>query len=154
MPRELSKASRQRASTLRKTVAFITQGVDSRSGFEEEDSSSDGNNIRSVPATLPALNAWPRTKVVLACGLAIRNQMGWLRSLVCMEHGKCKPISRNGNEFKSFSSLNEATATELRSHDAILDGEIVCLDADGKPQFRDLLFRGESRALLPLICSG
>jgi ATP-dependent DNA ligase len=24
---------------------------------------------------------------------------------------------------------------------AVLDGEIVCLDEDGKPQFRDLLFR-------------
>ncbi len=42
--------------------------------------------------------------------------------------------------------LNEATATEFKAHSAVLDGEIVCLDDDGKPQFRDLLFRrGEPR---------
>lgn len=29
----------------------------------------------------------------------------------------------------------------MGSHTAVLDGEIVCLDGDGKPQFRDLLFR-------------
>jgi bifunctional non-homologous end joining protein LigD len=50
-------------------------------------------------------------------------------------------VSRNGNEFKSFPALNEALPIKLRAASAVLDGEIVCLDADGKPQFRDLLFR-------------
>ena len=35
----------------------------------------------------------------------------------------------------------DAIARELKSEDALLDGEIVCLDADGKPQFNELLFR-------------
>ena len=65
------------------------------------------------------------------------------RSLVRIEHGRCKLISRNGNEFKSFSSLNEAIAAELGCYSAVLDGEIVCLDGDGRPQFRNLLFRRE-----------
>lgn len=30
---------------------------------------------------------------------------------------------------------------EFRGHSAVLDGEIVCLDGDGKPNFADLLFR-------------
>lgn len=35
---------------------------------------------------------------------------------------------------------------EFRGPSAVLDGEIVCLDGDGKPNFRDLLFRrGEPR---------
>jgi ATP-dependent DNA ligase len=55
-------------------------------------------------------------------------------------------VSRNGNEFKSFSVLNEAIAAEVKAPSPVLDGEIVCLDAGGKPQFRDLLFRrGEPR---------
>jgi hypothetical protein len=36
------------------------------------------------------------------------------RSLVRIEHGESKLISRNGNEFKSFSALNDAIATEIR----------------------------------------
>jgi bifunctional non-homologous end joining protein LigD len=68
------------------------------------------------------------------------------RSVVRLEHGKGRLISRNGNELKSFSSLKEAIAAELGARTTILDGEIVCLDADGRPQFRDLLFRkGEPR---------
>jgi bifunctional non-homologous end joining protein LigD len=62
------------------------------------------------------------------------------RSLVRIERGMCKLISRNGNEFKSFAVLNEAIESELKVQSAVLDGEIVCLDADSKPQFRDRLF--------------
>ena len=88
------------------------------------------------------------------------------RSLVRIERGNCKLISRNGNEFKSFPTLNECLPIELSATSAVLDGEIVCLDGNGKPQFRNLLFRrgeprfyafdllwvdGEDLRLLPLI---
>jgi bifunctional non-homologous end joining protein LigD len=67
------------------------------------------------------------------------------RSLVHFEHGRSRLISRNGNEFKSFSVLNTAIATEIKTP-VVLDGEIVCLGDDGKPQFRDLMFhRGQPR---------
>jgi bifunctional non-homologous end joining protein LigD len=50
-------------------------------------------------------------------------------------------VSRNGNTFKSFPALCEGLARDLKGRRCVLDGEIVCLDLDGKPQFRDLLFR-------------
>ena len=50
-------------------------------------------------------------------------------------------VSRNGNLFKSFPGLCEGLARDLKGRRCVLDGEIVCLDADGKPQFQDLLFR-------------
>jgi len=50
-------------------------------------------------------------------------------------------ISRNGNTFASFADLAEHIADRLHREDAVLDGEIVCLDRNGRPQFRDLLFR-------------
>jgi bifunctional non-homologous end joining protein LigD len=50
-------------------------------------------------------------------------------------------ISRNGNTFKSFPHLCERLVRDLNGRRCVLDGEIVCLDPDGKPQFRDLLFR-------------
>jgi bifunctional non-homologous end joining protein LigD len=49
-------------------------------------------------------------------------------------------VSRNGNTFKSFSGLCEGLARDLKGRRCVLDGEIVCLDPNGKPQFRDLLF--------------
>jgi hypothetical protein len=56
------------------------------------------------------------------------------------EQGRCKLISRNGNEFKSFRTLSESLGQELK-HNAVLDGEIVCVGPDGKSQFYDLFFR-------------
>ena len=50
-------------------------------------------------------------------------------------------VSRNGNTFKSFPALCEGLARDLRGRRCVLDGEIVCVDPAGKPQFRDLLFR-------------
>ena len=50
-------------------------------------------------------------------------------------------VSRNGNTFQSFPGLCEALGRDLKGRRCVLDGEIVCLDADGRPQFRDLLFR-------------
>jgi len=68
------------------------------------------------------------------------------RALVRIEQGKCRLISRKGNDFKSFRKLNESLLAELRVRSAVLDGEIVCLNGEGKPDFRDLLFRrGEAR---------
>jgi bifunctional non-homologous end joining protein LigD len=64
------------------------------------------------------------------------------RSLAFVEHGSCKLVSRNGNQFKSFPDLNTAIATEVK-FSAVIDGEIVCLDENGRPQFRDLLFHRE-----------
>jgi bifunctional non-homologous end joining protein LigD len=50
------------------------------------------------------------------------------RSLAYIENGHCKLMSRNGNEFKSFSDLNLSLPLECRAKRAVLDGEIVCLD--------------------------
>jgi bifunctional non-homologous end joining protein LigD len=63
------------------------------------------------------------------------------RSLAVVQNGRCQLISRNGHSFNSFSELRQSIASEL-PHDGqtVLDGEIVCLDKRGKPQFRDLLF--------------
>src|SRR5215831_13445448 len=68
------------------------------------------------------------------------------RCLAYVEHGKCRLVSRNGNDFKSFTSLNLAIADDLKDHSVVLDGEIVCLDSEGRSQFYELLFRrGEPR---------
>ena len=64
------------------------------------------------------------------------------RALARIERGKAQLISRNGHPFASFSDLAESMADSLPSgDDIVLDGEIVCLDRKGRPQFNDLLFR-------------
>jgi bifunctional non-homologous end joining protein LigD len=63
------------------------------------------------------------------------------RALACFDSGRCTLVSRNGNIFKSFPDLCEDMGRGLAVRDAVLDGEIVCLDRRGRPQFYDLLYR-------------
>jgi len=50
-------------------------------------------------------------------------------------------ISRNGHIYRSFLPLRQALAKELKVKEAIFDGEIVCLDEQGRSLFNPLLFR-------------
>ena len=64
------------------------------------------------------------------------------RALAYLRNGECKLVSRNGHVFASFSELGGMIAKSLPpDRTAILDGEIVCVDRGGRPQFKDLLFR-------------
>jgi bifunctional non-homologous end joining protein LigD len=64
------------------------------------------------------------------------------RAVAYIEKGQCRLVSRKGNTFKSWPALC-STIASLNCEDAILDGEIVCLDQKGKADFNSLLFRRE-----------
>jgi bifunctional non-homologous end joining protein LigD len=66
---------------------------------------------------------------------------GRSRALLSSDSDGVRLISRKRNTFKSFPSLCEGLAHGLKGRRCVLDGEIVCLDPNGKPQLRDLLFR-------------
>ena len=63
------------------------------------------------------------------------------RALAVIENGRARLLSRNGHPFASFAELGKLIAAGLpHVNDIVLDGEIVCVDGFGKPQFVDLLF--------------
>src|SRR5262245_56771882 len=61
------------------------------------------------------------------------------RALAYIQSSSCRLISRNKHDYKSFAGLRACLAQ--LPHDAVLDGEIVCLDTDGRPQFNQLFYR-------------
>jgi len=64
------------------------------------------------------------------------------RALAVIENGRSQLISRNVHPFASFADLaKDIGAAVPNTKLTVLDGEIVCLDKKGKPQFRNLLFR-------------
>lgn len=66
-------------------------------------------------------------------------QYDGLRSLAYIENGTAKLISRQGETYVSFQSLCAKLARNVKVHDAILDGGIVCLDEKGRPRLARLL---------------
>ena len=63
------------------------------------------------------------------------------RALAKIRGHRCELISRNGHRFMRWDLLCEELAHAVRCESAILDGEIVCPDDDGKPNFHKLVFR-------------
>lgn len=72
---------------------------------------------------------------------------GW-RALAYIEGGACRLVSRNGNTFKRFPDLCDSIASTVTGT-AVLDGEIACLDSQGRPQFYELM----RRRALPTFCA-
>jgi bifunctional non-homologous end joining protein LigD len=62
------------------------------------------------------------------------------RALAHVENGRCTLISRNDYVFKAWPALCSELAQALRGRSAVLDGEICCLDPDGRTNFNRLLF--------------
>jgi bifunctional non-homologous end joining protein LigD len=80
---------------------------------------------------------------------------GW-RCLAYIENEACRLISRKQNQYKSFRPLTAALA-KLPVQNAIIDGEVVCLDPKGKSVFLDLMRPQKANAILycfASICCG
>lgn len=65
------------------------------------------------------------------------------RVLAHVEGHHCRLVSRRGHVFSKRDLLCTEISHGIRANDAILDGEIVCLDDDGRSNFHKLLFRGD-----------
>ena len=63
------------------------------------------------------------------------------RALAHVEGHQCTIVSRRSHVYKQFPMLNEELAHAVRARSCVLDGEIVCLGADGRSLFNRLLFR-------------
>jgi bifunctional non-homologous end joining protein LigD len=63
------------------------------------------------------------------------------RSLAYVFDGTCELVSRRRNTYKSFQPLRDEIARTLKVKNAVLDGEIVVLDQQGRSLFNDMLFR-------------
>ena len=54
-----------------------------------------------------------------------------------ISHGQCQLVSRNNHIYKRFDPLAE-TLAKLKVTDAIVDGEIIGVDAKGNSVFNEL----------------
>jgi bifunctional non-homologous end joining protein LigD len=63
------------------------------------------------------------------------------RALAYIDGHHCRLVSRNGHVFKGWPQLAEELAHSVRCYSAVLDGEICCLEPDGRSNFQRLMFR-------------
>jgi bifunctional non-homologous end joining protein LigD len=65
------------------------------------------------------------------------------RALAHVRGHHCELTSRNGHRFRQWPQLAEEVAHTVRTDSCVLDGEICCLEPDGRSHFKKLLFRRE-----------
>jgi bifunctional non-homologous end joining protein LigD len=53
------------------------------------------------------------------------------RALAYISDGKCELVSRRRNSYKRFQPLRDSLG-KLKVKNAVLDGELMCLDAEGR----------------------
>jgi len=63
------------------------------------------------------------------------------RALAHVDGHLCRLVSRRGHVFSKFGILETEISHGVRAMSCVLDGEIVCLDRDGRSNFYKLLFR-------------
>jgi hypothetical protein len=74
--------------------------------------------------------------------LAFRAKVRWVSCSRTSSRRGSNAHLAHGHPFSSFADLARSIAAALPdTREAVLDGEIVCLDKDGRPRFKDLLFR-------------
>jgi bifunctional non-homologous end joining protein LigD len=73
-----------------------------------------------------------------------------IRALISLDEGQTTIRSRNGLDLtEAFPELKDA-ASALNAASAIVDGEIVCLDSQGRPVFSDVIRRMQNPGSLKL----
>src|SRR5262249_49671261 len=64
------------------------------------------------------------------------------RAVLYLDQGRAWLVSRNGITYgRRFAALCAELAADIRVRNAVFDGEIVCLDDAGRPQFDRLFYR-------------
>jgi bifunctional non-homologous end joining protein LigD len=63
------------------------------------------------------------------------------RAIAYVDGRRTRLMSRKAIVYRRFDALSDAIAESLEGHAAVLDGELVCLDEKGRPQFYTLLYR-------------
>jgi len=64
------------------------------------------------------------------------------RALAVIQSGRTQLVSRNGHPFGSFGDLAESMTADFNVEaKTVIDGEIVCVDRRGRPQFTTPIYR-------------
>jgi bifunctional non-homologous end joining protein LigD len=61
------------------------------------------------------------------------------RALAYVNGHQCELVSRRGHLYKAWPYLGTELAHALRCRQAVIDGEICCLEPDGRPHFYKLM---------------
>lgn len=121
----------------------------------------DAPQVDWLHAAIEPMLARPADKLPASPDYLFELKLDGIRALISLDEGEVRIRGRNGMDFtRQFPELL-ASEQSFRATSALFDGEIVCLDANGKPQFRDVITRMQAtsaaaadrgRSKTPAVC--
>jgi bifunctional non-homologous end joining protein LigD len=122
-----------------------------REGWDPE---ADTRSVLQGPAEISSIEDAVKAEMPVALepmlatlGTAVPSGSEWLyevkwdgyRALCFIQGGKVRMLSRRGTKLdKQFATVAQALAQSVKADAAIIDGEVVALDENGKPSFQHL----------------
>jgi bifunctional non-homologous end joining protein LigD len=95
-----------------------------------------------VPSVTPCGSSAVRSRSIIRISFN-EPKLDGFRALAHVRGHRGELVSRNGHTFKQWPQLAEETAHAVPAFSCVLDGEICCLEPDGRTNFKKLLFRRE-----------
>jgi hypothetical protein len=166
--RQIGAANQNQSQSLDMAIRAISRSVRQRSPPRRQVNELQKSERFAYADFCGADARYQDRRTVLACGLGIRTQVGWLSSDLSCAMVSLRFTSRNQRDLtKRFPEL-QSIAKSIKASTAIIDGEVVALDENGVQCFEqlqnhkrdcaiiyfafDLMFlNGESLTDLPLI---
>jgi bifunctional non-homologous end joining protein LigD len=98
----------------------------------------DGAKAAPYPGFVPFCHPSLKAKVPTGAGWLYEIKFDGYRCQLHLNAGRAKAYSRNGNDFTRDFAPICAAAERIAAKTIIIDGEVVVLDADGRPDFSAL----------------
>jgi bifunctional non-homologous end joining protein LigD len=124
--------------TVEEVKAGITPSTRLRAAVER----AGAVNARVDPRTVQAMLTEPADAAFTRAGWLFELKLDGYRLIASKAHGEALLLTRNGNDYTATFPEIARAVKALPVEECILDGEVVVLDAQGKPSFARLQQRG------------
>jgi bifunctional non-homologous end joining protein LigD len=138
-PREAARAARSARDRAAAGVRPRDRGGDD-GGARGQDAAGSGSSVLEGPLPAPML-ATPVDRPFSREGWFFELKWDGVRALAAAEGGRIRLVGRSGRDETSRYPELGTLARALHGHSAIVDGEIVVMDEDGRPSFESLQSR-------------
>jgi bifunctional non-homologous end joining protein LigD len=124
--------------TVEEIKAGITPSTRLRAAIEQAGAVTQTVSVDAVKPMLAELGETVFTRD----GWIFELKLDGYRLLAGKQHGEARLLTRNGNDYTDVFPEIARAIKALPADNVIVDGEVVCLDAAGKPSFSRLQQRG------------
>jgi bifunctional non-homologous end joining protein LigD len=132
------------------TVEEVKEGKSPASKLRDAVEAAGAKRAQVDPRSVEVMLAEPSDTAFTRDGWLFELKLDGYRLLASKAHGEALLLTRNGNDYTAVFPEVARAVKALPFSECIIDGEVVVLDAQGKPSFSKLQRRGRLSAAIEI----